>query len=173
MILSLGDIPLISSRSRGCGPQSRSLFWQTTFIPFVIRLVWYCSNVGLRILENVISIIERNWTLDLWYCFPMVRGRFKTFFARQRVDQWVKYYIMFTYYILVGKLLVQGVLNVIVEYSSIPNSLSLIHFYLGMSLSLTNKQLRPLINYFSLFAHLTEPSQTRWNSLIAKVIAAN
>ena len=171
MILSLSDIPLVSGRSRST--QSRPSFGQTTFIPFDIRLMWYCYNVGLGILEYVISIKKRDRTFSLCNYFPVIGIWFKTFFTRQRVNQWVKYDILFANYLIVRKFLIQGVLNVIVEYPPFSNSLSLIHFYLRMSLSLIYKQLRPLIDYFSLFTHLAKSRKTGWNPLITKIITAN
>ncbi len=135
--------------------------------------MWYCCNICLRILENIISIKKRDGTFYLSNCLPLVRSWFKTFFTRQRVNQWVKYDILFPYYLIVRKFLIQGVLNVIVEYPTFSYSLSLIHFYLGLSFSLINKQLRPLIDYFSLFTHLAKSGKTWWNPLIAKIITAN
>ncbi len=171
--MSLSDIPLVTNWGRGSSSQTRSSFGQTTFISFDIRLMWYCTNVSLGIRENIISIKKGNWTFYLCNCFPLVRSWFKTFFTGQRLNQWVKYDILFTNYLIVRKFLIQGVLNIIVEYPSFTNSLGLIHFYLRMPLSLIYKQLRPLIDYFSLFTHLTKSRKTRRNPLIAKIIAAN
>ena len=173
LLLSLSNISLIVC-GYCCGSTQPWYFLrQTTLIPFLIGLMWDRSNVCLWILENVISIEERNRAFLLSQGLPMIRGRFIAMLTGQRVNHLIKYCILLSDNLFVRKLLVQGVLDIIVKYSSIPYPLSLVHiFYLGISFPLINKQLRPLVYHFSLFTHLTKPGKTRWNPLIAKVIAA-